>query len=286
MDVRSYLAPYGIDLVGVLPLCECRLTRPYLLSRAGFDPNAPLSVVMLAIPYLTPIADTPDRNLSAYAVSEDYHLFIRELFDELVARLRADAPDHRFVGFADHSPIDEIDAAVLAGLGVRGRNHLLLTERYSSYVFLSEIVTDLPLASTRTALPVEALRCHDCGACISACPKHRTDGTCLSALTQKKGELTERERAVLTDFPSVWGCDVCQEVCPYTYRARARGTIYSPIPFFSRNALAHLTVEELDRMSDEQFSRRAYAWRGRDTIRRNLLWKTPNASAASEEKEN
>lgn len=286
MDIRSYLTPYGIDLIGVLPLSECRLTRPYLLTREGLDASAPLSVVIFAIPYLSPDADRPDRNLSAYAVSEDYHVFVRELLGELLPRLRADHPDHRFAGFADHSPIDEIDAAVLAGLGVRGRNHLLLTERYSSYVFLAEIVTDLPIPSTRTAFPPTALCCHGCDACLAWCPKVKADGVCLSALTQKKGELTEAERAVLTDFPSVWGCDICQEVCPYTHRARSRGTIYSPIPFFRQRTVPHLTVEALDDMDEEQFSRRAYAWRGRDTIRRNLLLKTSPTADTSEEKEN
>ncbi len=286
MDIRAYLFPHGIELVGVLPLGDCRLTRPYLLTREGFDVTAPLSVVLFAIPYLTPAADAPDRDLSAYAVSEDYHLFVRELFDELLPRLRADRPEHRFAGFADHSPIEEVDAAVLAGLGVRGNNGLLLTERYSSYVFLAEIVTDLPLEPTRTALPPEALRCHGCDACLRACPRGRADGVCLSSLTQKKGELTERERAVLTDFPSVWGCDVCQEVCPYTHRARSRGTLFSPIPFFHRNAIPHLTPEALDAMSEEEFSRRAYAWRGREAIRRNLLLKATQTTDTSKNKEN
>lgn len=285
MDVRASLSPYGIELVGVLPLSECRLTRPYLLTREGFDLTAPLSVVIFAIPYLTPAADLPERNLSAYAVSEDYHLFVRGLMDELLPRLRARHPEHRFAGFADHSPIDEIDAAVLAGLGVRGRHSLLLTERYSSYVFLAEIVTDLPLVSTHTSLPPEALHCHGCDACLAACPKTKTGGVCLSALTQKKGELTDAECAMLTDFPSVWGCDICQEVCPYTHRARARGTVYSPIPFFRENAIARLTPEILDRMDEQAFTRRAYAWRGRDTVRRNLLLKK-SSTARAQEKEN
>ena len=119
MDIRSALSCYGIELVGVLPLGECRLTRPYLLTREGLDTAAPLSVVIFAIPYLTPAADSADRNLSAYAISEDYHHFVRELMDDLLPRLRAHHPEHRFAGYADHSPIDEIDAAVLAGLGVR-----------------------------------------------------------------------------------------------------------------------------------------------------------------------
>lgn len=271
MDLRHYLAPHGIELTGVLTLSDCTLTRPYLLTRAGFDEHAlpSLSVQMFAIPYLSPAADEATRNVSAYAVCEDYHVFVRELSDALIPALQADFPNNRFALFADHSPIDEIGAAVAAGLGVRGKNHLLLTERYSSYVFLAELVTDLALTPTPSPLSAELRVCHGCDKCIKACPMTVEGGLCRSALTQKKSPLDDKETDVLARFPSIWGCDICQEVCPYTSHARARGTVFSPIPFFNRNTLAHVDTDTLDTMSDEQFSRRAYAWRGRDTVRRN-----------------
>ena len=275
MDLREYLSPHGITLTGVLPLGDCRIHKPYLLERAGFarEDFTGVFVQLFAVPYLTPAADRADRNLSAYAVSEDYHLFMQRLYDDLLPRLRADHPSHLFAGFVDHSPIDEITAAVDAGLGVRGRNHLLLTERYSSYVFLGEIITDLPLIPTPTVLPPESRVCHNCGACLSSCPMLCEGGECRSALTQKKGTLTPEELDTLTRFESVWGCDICQEVCPYTAHARNRGTIYTEIPFFHRAAIPHLTLDVLDGMTDEAFSRRAFAWRGREVIRRNLLLK-------------
>ena len=93
---------------------------------------------------------------------------------------------------------------------------------------------------------------------------------CLSALTQKKGALTPEEQQKILSLGSVWGCDICQEVCPYTAHARKMGTLYTKIPFFRQTALPHLTVQTLDAMSDEQLGQRAYAWRGRETIRRNL----------------
>ncbi len=286
MSLASYLSEYGIDLCGVLPLRECTIKRPYLLERAGFDEDrqAQAYVCIFAVPYLTPASDTPHRNLSAYAVSEDYHLFFAQLYDTLLARLRQDHPAHRFAAFVDHSPIDEIEAAVCAGLGVRGRHHLLLTERHSSYVFLGEIITDLALTPTPTALPKHLRVCHNCGACLSACPMQAERGECRSALTQKKGVLSEEETQCLIAFPSLWGCDICQEVCPYTAHARKRGTLYTNIPFFHQNAVAHLSLDILDAMDDATFSRRAYAWRGRDVIRRNLLLKQ-SASKPTQEKE-
>ena len=277
MDLRSYLSEYHIDLCGVLPLNECRILHPHLLRRAGFSEGeqGALSVQLFAIPYLSRAASTPERNLSAYAVGRDYHLFVRRLLDELLPRLAQEHPDYRFAGFADHSPIDEIEAAVAAGMGVRGRNHLLLTERYSSYVFLAEIITDMPLTPTPTALPPALQRCHDCGKCEAACPMTREGGLCRSALTQKKDPLDEDELALLQRFPSVWGCDLCQEACPYTAHAIARGTIWTPIPFFEEQVLPRLTLEALDAMSEDEFAARAYAWRGRKTIRRNLTLHPP-----------
>jgi epoxyqueuosine reductase QueG len=278
MDLREYLSPHGITLTGVLPLGDCRVHKPYLLERAGFDTANPsgIFVQLFAVPYLTPVADRADRNLSAYAVSEDYHLFMKDLYDTLLPRLRKEYPDRLFVGFADHSPIDEITAAVDAGMGVRGRNHLLLTERYSSYIFLGEIITDLPLTPTPTVLPPQSRVCHNCGACLSCCPMLREGGECRSALTQKKGGLSKEEHDTLVRFESVWGCDLCQEVCPYTAHARNRGTIYTEIPFFHKATIPHLTLDILDDMSDEAFSRRAFAWRGREVIRRNLMLKQNN----------
>ena len=275
MNLALYLSDYGIELSGVLPLSSCHLRKPYLLEREGIDISTPhaLSVLLFAVPYLSEIADQDNRNLSAYAVCRDYHFFFSQLYDDLLSRLRTDFPAHQFAAFVDHSPIDEISAAIDCGLGVRGKNHLLLTNRYSSYVFLGEIITTLPLTPTPSPIPPHQRVCHNCNACQKACPMAKEGGMCRSALTQKKDPLTEEERNLLLNFPSVWGCDICQEVCPYTTSARNRGTIYTSIPFFKQQAIAHLSLPTLDGMDEDTFAARAYAWRGRNTIRRNLLLK-------------
>lgn len=252
-----------IEYFAPLALCDCRVIRPYLLERAGIMDG---TAILFAIPYLTPAAADPTRNLSAYAVSQDYHLFFEALYEELLPMLRAAFPQFLFAGFADHSPIDEVDAAARAGLGVIGQHRLLITPNYSSYVFLGEIVTNAKLPCA----PREISTCEGCGACMRQCPASACGG-CLSALTQKKGALTQEEFHAIVSGGSVWGCDICQAVCPHTQSAIRAGTVYSPIPFFSETPLAHLTIETLDAMSDEEFAHRAYAWRGRKTIRRNLL---------------
>lgn len=261
--LKKIFAGYSIDCVSPIKLSDCRIVRPYLLEREGISDG---TAILIAVPYYTRFCDDEKRNISAYAVGLDYHGFFKELFDNLLPQLRVAFPECRFAGFADHSPIDEVEAAARAGLGVIGTNHLLITEKYSSYIFLGEVITD-------AAIPCksgEIGSCENCGACLSACPMGEI-GTCLSALTQKKGELTEEEKATILRFGSAWGCDICQEVCPHTIAAKESGSLYSPLPYFQKDPTPHLTSELVRGMSDEAFASRAYAWRRRETILRNLL---------------
>lgn len=263
--LSEFLQKNNIDTFAPIPLSACRIVRPYLLDRIACTDG---TVILLAVPYYTRACEDRHRNLSAYAVSKDYHIFFSILFDTLLPILRERFPTHRFAGFADHSPIDEIDAAAKAGLGMIGDNHMLITSKYSSYVFLGEIITDAISETT----PCEPRHCEGCGACRQACPMTK-GGICLSALTQKKGELSSAEKTMLSAHDTVWGCDRCQEVCPHTMRARQSETIYSPIPFFNADTLPHLSLTTLNAMSDEEFRQRAYAWRGRAVIERNLTLK-------------
>lgn len=214
--VSPCLHEVGIDCFGIVRLADCRITRGYLLSRAGLSSDMG-SVLMMALPYLA--VDDGPVNISRYAVPCDYHLVAETLSARLIARLTLLYPGARFAAFADHSPIDERHAAALAGLGVLGDHGLLITERYASYIFLCEIITDLPT----DAVAEEIGYCAHCGACRSACPVGLDADRCLSALTQKKGKLTDAETALLRRYALVWGCDRCQEACPHTTRARAAG---------------------------------------------------------------
>jgi len=135
--VEALLLNEGIGAVAPLPLSACTVTRPYLLERAGIADG---TVFIFAVPYYTTSCDTAARNISSYAVSRDYHLFFRDLFSRVLPALQAQFPTHRFAGFTDHSPIAEGEAAVRAGLGSFGQNHLFLTPQHGSFVFLGEII--------------------------------------------------------------------------------------------------------------------------------------------------
>lgn len=261
--IKNELLHYGIDLLGAIPLEKCRITKGYKLQKVGFDLSLPLSAIIMAVPYYT---EQREKNISSYCIPRDYHLFFKELFENVIPKLHQIFPNNSFAGFADDSPIDERDAAAMAGLGMIGDNGMLITEKYSSYVFIGEIITDLPLPIERE---YNISRCEGCGRCKKACPIGEI-GECLSALTQKKGELTDIEKSHILKYGSAWGCDICQEVCPHTQKAIENNTIYTNIEFFKNNLTPRLTSAVIDDMSEEEFSRRAYSWRKRATVKRNL----------------
>lgn len=266
--IRDLLSQNGIDLAAPIALADCVIPRPYLLERANIRSDG--AAVIFAIPYHTPACENATRNCSRYAVGRDYHLFVRRLSEAILPTLREEFPTFHFAMFADHSPIDERNAAARAGLGLLGKNGLLITERYSSYVFLGEIITDAPPPKD-ICITGKPPSCENCGACIAACPMTQgKTAECLSAITQKKGLLTAAEQALIATCGSVWGCDLCQAVCPHTKTAIKEGTVTTPLPFFHEAPLPHLTYERIQSMTDAEFSERAYAWRGRQVILRNL----------------
>jgi len=263
--IAELLREEKIYLSGVCSLGDCRITRPYLLDKAGITKG---SAIIFAIPYFSHASLSNNRNISAYAVCKDYHAYAKGLFSRLSERLCEDYPESRFAFFADHSPIDERDAAVRCGIGFFGKNGLLISKAYSSYMFIAEIVTDACLDPDP---PFEDTVCISCGRCTFACPMNADSSPeCLSAITQKKGTLTESEVGLMKKYNTFWGCDICQEVCPYTKAAIQSGSIFSPIAFFSEETTPRLTKELIAGMTDDEFSQRAYSWRGKSVLLRNL----------------
>ena len=156
-------------------------------------------------------------------------------------------------------------------MAVKGKNNLCITEK-GSFIFLGEIITDGVL---ECSAPPVARKCGDCRRCIEACPNGAlTDQgfdytRCLAYLTQKKGTLTEDEREAIRNNQIAWGCDRCSEVCPHN-----QGLPRAEISLPPNELLLRLTAEEIEGMTDRQFRQtyalRAFAWKGKATMLRNL----------------
>ncbi|MBR2350464.1 MAG: epoxyqueuosine reductase, partial [Clostridia bacterium] len=203
--LADFFEKQGIEYYGVLDYALAREINPAIIERESFEPR---SVILFLLPYYAGECE----NLSRYAAARDYHLAIRHYTAELIEELHRLFPDSSAKGYGDHSPIDECDAALSAGLGILGDSGLLINEKYGTYVFIADVVTDIPaekLGQSGIAHPHK--HCSSCGACRRACPTGclRGEGeSCLSAITQRKGELTEKEVEMMRKFNTVWGCDL------------------------------------------------------------------------------
>ena len=251
-----------IEYFGVLPYSLCKETNSAIMKRESFTPKS-------AIVYLVPYYSGETENISRYAAAKDYHICISEINSRLAAALKNEFPGSSQKGYGDHSPIDERLAAANLGLGIFGDNGLLINEKYGSYVFIADLVTDIMPEHLGELRFFEPRHCESCGACRAACPTGilRGEGEeCLSAITQKKGELRESDVRLMKEYNTVWGCDLCQSSCPHNSDPEK-----SPISFFSEDLIPRLDIDILESLSDAEFSERAFAWRKKKTVERNLL---------------
>ena len=259
--IKEALNSYGIEYFAILDYTVCRETNSAIVARENFTPR---SIIVYLLPYYA--GDTV--NLSVYSSSLDYHIALKEINELLKDTVLKHFPDAGVRGYGDHSPIDERHAAITGGLGILGDNGLIINEKYGSYIFVGDLVTDIDPSLLSADEPKGLVRCEGCGACKRACPTGilRGEGSdCLSAITQRKGELTDDEAKLMRENNTVWGCDLCQSYCPHNKNPK-----HTPIEFFYRDRIPHLTREILDGMTKEKFERRAFAWRKRATIERNL----------------
>ena len=261
LKLKGILEKENIEYFSVIPFEVCKIVNPRLLNALKFSPK---SIIIFLMPYYTGEA----VNLSRYAISHDYHSIFHEISTRISDELSICFPSANLAPFCDHSPIDERAAAACAGLGFVGENRLLINEKYGSYVFVGEIITDIDEDEIGSFPKNSLTNCIGCQKCKAACPTkslENHENECLSAITQRKGTLSDSEVEIMRKINTVWGCDVCQTVCPHN-----KSPELTPISAFYEERMDILTSQMLSEMTDVQFSQRAYAFRKIETIKRNL----------------
>ena len=295
----------------------------YLQSPRRLDPARVLegarSIIVAALNYNTPLpystevlAEEAGRKddggprawISRYAWGDDYHEVLGRMLDDLIAAMRGQFGDEAFAArsYVDTGPVVERVAAKYAGLGWLAKNTCLINESLGSWLFLGVILTTLELAPSLTpAEPPPADLCGNCRLCIDACPtgaiveSYVLDARrCISYLTiELRGTIPEELRPAMGRM--VFGCDICQDVCPWNRKAAVTSlAAFQPRHFnrdenrsvkdISAESLFAPPLEWLASLSDEDFARifrnnavKRTKWRG---LIRNACIALGNSAAA------
>jgi len=203
-------------------------------------------------PYSIERRDPGAAEIARYAQADDYHDVIGRRLDALVVWMREQHPESFDTrAYVDTGPVQERVYAQYAGLGWIGKNTCVINPGLGSWILLAEIVCSLLLEADQPALD----QCGTCTLCLDACPTgafiepHVLDATrCISYLTiEYRGEIPQEHHAAVGNH--VFGCDICQEVCPWNAMpATANGT------WPSRGALSVPRLAELSARTDEQLA--------------------------------
>jgi epoxyqueuosine reductase len=279
-DIKQMAQGLGFDLVGVSSVKPpphevsfAQWLRRGLGGELGYlgrteelrrDPQKLVpwaaSVLSVAMNYFTPFHRESEQEgltgwISRYAWGEDYHGLIKERLESLLDRIREIYPDPvEGRAFVDSGPVLERDYAGVAGLGWIGKNTHLISPDRGSWFFLGELFLSMELVYDQ---PIRD-RCGKCALCLEACPTGAFVGPylldarrCISYLTiELKGAIPHHLRPLVGTH--IFGCDICQEVCPYNVKARStREDAFSP-----REGLYNPELIPLLSLSEDEFRRR------------------------------
>ena len=286
--LRSDAFQLGFDQVGFAPAAEPPNASAYLswlkqgrhgemgymaredAVRRRLDPREALpgcrTIIMTSLSYARPaggVSGSEAPVIARYALGDDYHGVFEARLAKLEERVCRRAPGERTLPYVDYGPVLERDHAQRAGLGWVGKNTMLIHPELGSYLLLGELLTTLELPPDE---PFTADRCGTCDRCIVACPtdairspRELDARLCISYLTiEFRGSIPAELRPLMGN--RVFGCDICQEVCPWNEDAPP-GTCTDLVPGVEAGRPVTPTrmiewAAELLLLSDDQYRNR------------------------------
>jgi len=305
--IKDHARSLGFDKVGIVPATalteEGERLREWLargfhgqmkymeMGYKGRDPHqrsdprlllsSAKSVVCVALNYFRPEkhVDLPDTGkISRYAWGDDYHDVLRDKLKALLVWIQEHAPEVEGKICVDSAPMMDKAWAVRAGLGWLGKHTNVITKEYGSWVFLGELLLSVELEYDSY---IEPDHCGKCTACLDACPTgaiiapYQLDATrCISygTIELREAELPEPINSNLEGW--VFGCDICQDVCPWSRFSKDT----NEDRFTTREGIVEPKLQELIEMSQEEFSTR---FRKSPIKRTRLTGLKRNAEAAA-----
>ena len=297
-EIIDYSRTIGIDKIGFASASpfeelKSRLLRQQELGyQSGFEPkdiekrtNPELllpgakSIIAIALAYPAKLKDAPRstrnerRGLFARASwGEDYHHILRDRLQKLEAFIKEKLPDAKLQSMVDTGELSDRAVAERAGIGWSGKNCAIITPEFGSYVYLGEMVTNIPFVPDS---PIED-QCGSCRACLDACPTGAlvqggqiNAQKCVSFLTQTKDFIPDEFRSKIGN--RLYGCDSCQTACP-----KNKGIDFhlheemKPEPEVVKPLLKPI-LSISNRDFKETFGSLSGSWRGKKPIQRNAI---------------
>jgi len=238
------------------------------------------SVITLLLNYFpTEKQHTDELKISKYAYGKDYHEVIREKLNKYIVKIKSAIGNFHGRGFVDSAPVLERTWAQRSGLGWIGKNGNLINKQMGSFFFIATLITDLDLVPDE---PFAKDYCGTCSRCVDACPTDAilpgkvVDGSkCISYFTIELKELLipNEMKGKFEDW--MFGCDICQDVCPWNRFSKPTNEIeFTPLP-----EILDLSTREWEMMTEEKFkkifSHSALSRSKLNGIQRNLKFLKP-----------
>ncbi|MGK5512243.1 tRNA epoxyqueuosine(34) reductase QueG [Brevibacillus formosus] len=237
------------------------------------------SLISIALAYPSKLKNPPKSEPGAYrgilcraAWGTDYHHVLRDKLDKLTRFIMELEPGARIESMVDTGALSDRAVAERAGIGFVGKNCAVITPEFGSWVYLGELVTNLPLPSDQ---PIEE-GCGDCNICVDACPTGaliqggQLDAQrCVAYLTQVKDFIPDEFRGKIGN--RLYGCDTCQTVCPKNRRIDNDHHVeFQPDPEIAKPLLIPL-LQMSNKEFKEKFGQSSSSWRGKKPIQRNAI---------------